>query len=311
MQKRYEAIERPVHPWAALGSKEVRAGVCFIDPCADWPRYHACAQAAEELNFDSLWVPDHPAIATDCWITLTALAVTTRRIRLGSLVSCVYYRNPVLLARQAADVDRFSQGRLILGLGIGDLPFEFTRLGLPFPGIRERRETLEKVIQSVCEAWENLPLGPTQQPHIPLLIAGAGDRTLRQVAQYADASNFGPHGDTGGVTHFEDVVSKCHLLDTHCSTVGREQQSVLRTHVTLPLVLGESSDAIAAKQEAAPPPLRNRFAAGTLAVTPQEAVTYYQNLIKAGLRYFILGLWPGDIDTMRLFNQQVMPFLTE
>lgn len=301
--------EKPIHPWVLAESQKVRAGVCFLDPCADWQRYYACVQEAEELNYDSLWVADHPAVMSDCWSVLTSLAVTTRRIRLGSLVSCVYYRNPALLARLSADVDRLSKGRLVLGLGIGDRPPEFASLGLPFPGVRERQEKLEEVILAVQETWKKLPLGPVQQPHVPLLIAGGGTRTLFQVARYADVSNFGPNEDTGGVSHAEDALSKCRILDTHCATVGRERQSILRTHVTLPLVLGRSSEEVHARQEAVPPPLRARFASSTLAVTPDEAIAHYRKLVAAGLRYFILGIWPGDVETVRLFSQQVLPCL--
>ncbi|HEU5381949.1 MAG TPA: LLM class flavin-dependent oxidoreductase [Ktedonobacteraceae bacterium] len=311
MQDTREVTARPTHPWVAEKSPRVRVGVKFIDPCADWTRYHACAQVAEDLGYDSLWVPDHPMVAMDCWSILTALAITTRRIRLGTLATCVYYRSPVMLARKAVDVDRLSGGRLILGIGIGDQPHEFEQLGLAFPGVSERQEMLEKVITSVQKVWEQLPLGPVQQPHIPVLIAGGGERTLRQVAQYADASNFGPHNDTGGVSQLEDVEHKGQVLRTHCATIGRDPQSILQTHVTLPLVLGTSAEAIAAKQEAIPLPLRSKFTAGTLAVTPQEALEYYRNLAKMGIHYFILGLWPGDVETMRLFSEHVMPFLSE
>jgi alkanesulfonate monooxygenase SsuD/methylene tetrahydromethanopterin reductase-like flavin-dependent oxidoreductase (luciferase family) len=306
MQK---SIERQIHPWVSAESEKVRVGVCFLDPCADWQRYYACVQVAEGLGYDSLWVPDHPSVMSDCWSVLTALAVTTSRIRLGSLVSCVYYRNPALLARLSADVDRLSKGRLVLGLGIGDRPPEFASLGLPFPGVRERQEMLEKVVLSVQEVWKRLPLGPVQQPHVPLLIAGGGTRTLLQVARYADASNFGPNEDTGGVSQAEDVVRKYRVLDTHCATIGREPQSILRTHVTLPLVLGISSAAVHARHEAMPRPLRDRFASSTLIATPDEAIKYYGALAATGLRYFILGVWPGDVETVRLFSQQVLPFL--
>ena len=226
-----------VHPWVAEGLRKVRFGVTF-PPCFDWAEYHRWVQIAEELDFDSLWVADHPMDAADCWTTLAALAVTTRRIRLGSLVSCIFYRHPVLLARMAADVDRLSGGRLILGLGIGDIPFEFAQMGLPFLSTRERQEALEETIQVVRGVWgmvpytykgkytqvqqAHLPFGPVQQPHVPLLIAGGGERvTLRQVAQYADASNFGPHVYTGGASRVEDVIRKCHALRAHCEALNR------------------------------------------------------------------------------------------
>ena len=80
-------------------------------------------QMVEGLGFDSYWAIDHPsspASGADCWTTLAALATSTHTIRLGPLVNCVDYRHPVMLARMAADVDRLSDGRLVLGLGIGD-----------------------------------------------------------------------------------------------------------------------------------------------------------------------------------------------
>lgn len=297
------------HPWVTEGLGIVKAGVSFIDPCTDWREYCACAQAVEELGFDALWVTDHPMIATDCWSILTTLAVATHTIRLGSLVNCVYYRNPVLLARQAADVDRFSNGRLILGLGIGDQPLEFARLGLPFPNIPERQKMLELAIRSVRETWEYLTPGPVQQPHIPLLIAGGGKQTLYQVAQYADASNFGPHKDTGGVAQLKDVVRKCQDLSTHCSTLGREQHSILRTHITLPLVLAETAKALSTKQEVIQPALRERLRSGTISATIPEAIEYYTQLLQSGIHYFIIGIWPGDLETLRLFAKQVLPNL--
>jgi alkanesulfonate monooxygenase SsuD/methylene tetrahydromethanopterin reductase-like flavin-dependent oxidoreductase (luciferase family) len=314
------------HPWVVAGQRKVRAGVHLMDPCDDWTQYLACAKAAEELGFDAIWVADHPMITADCWTTLAALAVSTRSIRLGSLVSCIFYRNPALLARIAADVDRLSQGRLILGLGIGDLPFEFAQMGLPFPGARERQEALEEVIQVVKGLWgttpftyegkhaqvrqANPPFGPVQQPHIPLLIAGGGEQvTLCQVALHADASNFGAHVYTGGAARSEDIVRKCNVLRAHCEQLGRSPDSILRTHVTLPLVLGETPAAIAARQEGVPPALREMFRSGTLEVTPPEAIEHYHALVQAGMQYFIIGVWPNDVETLQLFSQQVAPAL--
>jgi hypothetical protein len=179
------AGRQTIHPWVAEGLQRVRAGVLIAGPQPDWNRYHEFAQVAEEIGLDSLWVADHPMILGDCWTKLAALAVTTHRIRLGSLVSCVHYRNPVLLAQMAADVDRWSGGRLVLGLGIGDQPGEFAQLGSPFPGLRERQEALEETIQVVrgvmgptpftyegkyVQARQSrIPFAPAQQPYIPLL----------------------------------------------------------------------------------------------------------------------------------------------
>jgi alkanesulfonate monooxygenase SsuD/methylene tetrahydromethanopterin reductase-like flavin-dependent oxidoreductase (luciferase family) len=94
----------------------------------------------------------------DCWTTLAALAVHTERLRLGSLVSCVYYRPAALLARMAADVDRLSGGRLVLGLGVGDIPHEFAQLGLTEPPFPERAAALAETIALVRGLWDEAPV---------------------------------------------------------------------------------------------------------------------------------------------------------
>ena len=137
-------------------------------------------------------------------------------IRLGTQVSCVAYRNPVLLARMAADIDAISHGRLVLGLGSGDMPREFQQMGLAYPTIQERQVALEEAIgiirpllrgETVTFAGthyraEGAVLRPlVQQPYIPLLIAGGGERTtLRYVAQYADMSSMAGASWAGGST---------------------------------------------------------------------------------------------------------------
>src|SRR5215472_2837000 len=128
-----------VHPWASLGTQRLRFGI--IAATQSWPQMRDLAQMAEGLGFDSFWRVDHPMLGHDAWTTLAALAAATRTIRLGSHVSCVAYRNPVLLARMAADVDAISTGRLVLGLGSGDAPREFAQLGQAYLPTQERQAT--------------------------------------------------------------------------------------------------------------------------------------------------------------------------
>jgi alkanesulfonate monooxygenase SsuD/methylene tetrahydromethanopterin reductase-like flavin-dependent oxidoreductase (luciferase family) len=231
-----------------------------------------------------------------------------------------------MLAQMAADVDRWSGGRLIVGLGIGDQPGEFAQLGLPFPGVRERQAALEEtvhVLRGVSgttpfsydgsyarAAQSQIPSAPAQQPYIPLLIAGGGERvTLRQVAQYADASNFGSHAHSGGAATIEDIVRKCDALRTYCQTFERSVDSILRTHLTLPLVLGETTSAIAAKQETISPALREAVRSGIFEGTPSDAVAHYRDVIRAGMQYIIVCVWYNDLETLRLFGEQVLPAL--
>src|SRR5437870_6749879 len=135
----------PPHLWVAEAKSGVRFGVYGgggdLAAALDW------AQTAEALGFDSCWVADHPVgFKFDCWTRLAALAGATRRVRLGPLVNCVYYRHAAILARQAADVDVASGGRLVLGLGIGDARPEFAQLGLVFPPVASRPLVLEETL---------------------------------------------------------------------------------------------------------------------------------------------------------------------
>ena len=313
-----------IHPWVAAGLQKVRAGVSFLDNGVDWPQFADAVQATEELGYDSIWIPDHPIILPDCWGQLAALTAITRTLRLGALVSCVFFRHPLVLARVAGDVDRWSDGRLVLGLGIGDIPFEFEQLGVPFLSTRERQETLEETIQILKGVWETPPFtytgkhlqvqnaqpafGPVQQPYIPLLIGGGGERvTLRQVAQYADASNFGPHKLAGDAPGMDDVARKSEVISKHCATFGRPAEAILRTHVVLPLLLGKTKEAAEAKWESMPPEMHGFFESGVLMATVETAIDYYQTLVQAGMQYFIIGVAPGDMETLQMFSEQVLP----
>jgi alkanesulfonate monooxygenase SsuD/methylene tetrahydromethanopterin reductase-like flavin-dependent oxidoreductase (luciferase family) len=235
------------HPWVAEGARRVRFGLYgVLKP--DWTRTLEWAQLAEEVGFDSFWLADHPvAHGRDCWTYLAALATGTRRIRLGSLVSCVFYRAPALLARIVADVDMISNGRVVLGLGIGDIEGEFAQLGLAYPSVRERQAALgdalqvlprllggeEVTLRGVHTGVANAVIrpGPSQEPRVPILVAGGGEKvTLRQVAQYADASNFGAGDTIGSAWTLDDVRRKYVALRGHCEAVGRPYDSVLRTY---------------------------------------------------------------------------------
>ena len=99
----------------------------------------------------------------------------------------------------------------------------------------------------------------------------------------------------------------CRIIDSE--QLGRSPDSILRTHVTLPLVLGETPAAIAAKQEGVPTALREMFRSGTLEVTPPEAIAHYRALVQAGMQYFIIGVWPNDGETLQLFSQHIAPAL--
>lgn len=150
-----------IHPWVAQGAERVRWGLIVG---GDWETVLRRVRQAEDLGFDSVWFPDHPAeFAWNALTRMTAAAMATKRIRLGTIVTCVFYRHPVLLARQVADADEVSGGRVVLGLGIGDWPGEFAKLGLPYPPVRQRQAALEEFLGFFPRLWGEVVVAATSR----------------------------------------------------------------------------------------------------------------------------------------------------
>ena len=312
-----------VHPWAAAAAGRVRFGV-ETAPFAPWPVLRGFAQAADDLGFDSLWLPDHPmAVGGATWTHLAALAEATRRVRLGPLVACVPYAHPAVVARAIADVDAISGGRAVLGLGSGDMPPEFAQLGLAWGPARERQAALEEALQVVRPLLRGetvtyagarvrvegaaLQPPPVQQPHVPILVAGGGERTtLRFAARYADAANLGAVSWAGGAFTPDDVRRKLAVLDGHLAEAGRPAQAVLRSGL-LAAFLAADAGAARAKFAAIPPELAAFFEQLPVVGTAEDALPRVRELLEAGMRYVIFVVMPGDEETLRLLAEQVVP----
>jgi probable F420-dependent oxidoreductase len=184
------------------------------DPASGTPGYaevRAIARQAEAAGFDSIWVYDHllfrfPDQPTggiwEAWSMLAALAEATERVELGTVVMCVPFRNPAVLAKMAATVDEISGGRLILGLGAGWHKPEFDAFGIPFDHKVDRfEEALQIIVPLLREGkvdftgtyygapnCELRPRGP--RPGGPEILIGAfKPRMLRLTARYADSWN--------------------------------------------------------------------------------------------------------------------------
>jgi alkanesulfonate monooxygenase SsuD/methylene tetrahydromethanopterin reductase-like flavin-dependent oxidoreductase (luciferase family) len=311
------------HPWVREGAGKIRFGVRVAARAAevDWSTRRALAQAADALGFDSLWVPDHPVFLTDPWTALAAYATATRRVRLGPMVSCVAHRSTLMTARLAADVDRLSGGRLVLGLGApraGWFEPETRFMGLgrvPRPGVR-----LAALLQTVADvrrywsgepvrlakgrlAGETLLWPPVQRPRIPILIGGTGDRvTVRRVAEHADMCNF---EETRAQTA-ADVRRKLGVLRRCCRVIGRPDDSMIKSYSINGVVLARSPRRLDAKT-AALGPLFAAEARRNMA-TPRDLVARLRPILAVGIGYVVANLTDyNDIETLELLARQVVP----
>ncbi len=210
-------------------------------------------QAADEIElFESGWTFDHfyPIFSDSTgpclegWVTLTALAQATKRLRLGTLVSGIHYRHPALLANMAATLDIVSGGRLEIGIGAGWNEEESGAYGMELGSVKERSDRFEEA----CEVLVGLLTQETttfrgehyqltdarcepkgvQRPHPPICIGGSGEkRTLRTTAKYAQHWNF-----VGGTP--EEFTRKRDVLHRHCADIGRDPAEImLSSHVRL------------------------------------------------------------------------------
>jgi F420-dependent oxidoreductase-like protein len=226
------------------------------------------ATTAEVSGFDSVFVMDHffqlPGLGRpdepmfECYTLLSALAARTSTVKVGAMVGGVTYRNPAVLAKQATALDVISGGRSIWAIGAAWYELEHRAFGIDFGTFTERFERLEEALQIVKSMFVNdvttfegrwytvrdaynVPK-PVQPGGPPVLIGGSGERkTLRLVAQYADACNI--FGGALGVRRLMDV------LDGHCQAFGRDPASVTRTRLGT-LVLGRTHQEALARRAA-------------------------------------------------------------
>jgi len=199
------------------------------------------ARTADSANFHSLWVMDHffqisyvgppEREMLEGYAALSFMAAATKRIQLGTLVTGVTYRHPGILIKTVTTLDVLSGGRAWLGIGAAWNEEESRGLGTPFPPIAERFEWLEETLQIAKQMWSDndgpyrgkhfqleqtlCSPQPLSRPHLPIMVGGGGEKkTLRLVAQYADACNL--FGDPPA------VKAKLDVLRQHCDRLGRD-----------------------------------------------------------------------------------------
>ncbi len=275
------------------------------------------AVAGEQAGFDSVWVMDHfwqlPPLGgptqpmLEAYTLLGGLAARTRRVKLGTLVTGVTYRNPALLAKMATTLDIVSSGRAMLGLGAAWYEEEHDALGFDFPRAGERLDRLEEALQ-ICRSMfteeapsfagkhyrieKALNIPRPVQPNGPrIMVGGSGEkRTLRLVAQYADMCNINGSPDT--IRHLLEV------LHGHCADVGRDPSEITTTRLGSLFLTSSAEEAEQTSgflREAAGADFEERFTVGD----PGAVIDQVDALVDAGLDELIFNLPFADPATVR------------
>ena len=260
-----------------------------------WEETLSLWQEVDTLGFDTAWVFDHflPIFSDptgpcmEGWTALSALAMATKNVRLGIMVTGNTYRNPAVLAKTATTVDIISGGRLILGIGGGWFEREHEAFGVPFPSVGERLGRLDESLTLIKQLWtqdtsnyagkyyqlQDAPFLPksVQNPHPPILVGASGEKVaLGIVARHADMWN-----TFGSPEVFRHKIAR---LTEHCQRIGRDPDTIEKSV----LVTG-------------------MFA-------PAEAHTQVEEYVAAGVTHIIFSVSaPQDRQAIHRFAQDVIP----
>lgn len=213
---------------------------------------HACAKAIEDAGFYAGTVTDHPVpsarwldngghYAQDPFVMLSMVGAVTTRLKLQTNILVLPYRNPFVTARMVSSLDRFTNGRVILGLGAGYMKAEFKALGVEFDN---RNDLMDEYMKAMKLAWtgedfafegtgykalgNRMQPTPIQTPHPPLLVGGNSKRALRRAVELGDAWHpfFVPKqvtdtARTANLSKDQDVLDAIAYMADHAQKIGR------------------------------------------------------------------------------------------
>jgi len=296
---------------------------------ANWDTFLTITKEAEQLGYDSVWVSDHfisPSgrpYGMEAWTVLSALAVSTKKIRLGTYVLCNQFRHPSLLAKMASTLDNISKGRLELGIGAGWLQNEHIAFGFGWDKHSARVERLRETIEIVKKLWtENhvsyegkyfqlkdatLEPKPIQKPHPPIWVGGNSDSIKRVVAEISNGwipVLPTPKQLADGVSQIKDIMKH----------VGREPKK-------LQVAYGGSGCALIAETEdsvkkLAEPLIRSmgkpKEELACLIGTPKQCIQKIEQYQEAGAQKIVAGFYDfPSLKGMKLFAKSVISHFKE
>ena len=293
-----------------------------------WDEAARAATAFEEMGFDSLWVNDHlygpgsPEIPMlEAWSLVSALAASTSRAEIGTLVTPVGMRNPAHTGKVIATIDEIAGGRVIPGFGSGWMPREFTDFGMPFLSTPERLKQLEEGLQIFQAMWDpeqaevsfegdffhtqNLVTLPKPPRKPPILVGGGGEKvTMRIAAQYASIWN-----NSAGSQ--EELQHKVGVLRGHAERLGRDPAEITVSQQCL-VTIAPDEEALEPMVERAQKIFAGHMGnpAGAMALTgtPDTIKQRIQAHADLGCTMFMMEFFGRDtIEPAQMFAETVIP----
>ena len=310
-----------------MASHKPHFGVTLPQIKRPWVAAAEAARGFEAMGYDSLWVCDHlygpqsPQLPIlEAWSMVSAIAAITERVEIGTLVTPAGMRNPAHLGKVVATVDNIAGGRVIMGLGGGWMPREFTDFGQPFLGTGERLGQLAETVALLKRMWgdeeavtfdgkyvsaTNVVCQPKPPRRVPILIGGAGEKvTLKIAAQEAGIWN-----NLAG--HQAALGAKLDVLRRHCDAVGRDPDAIVASQQCLVTIAPDAARA---------GPMADRAAQifgghmgdpkGPLAITgpPERCIEQIQKHIDLGCTMFVMEFFGKDTqEPAQLFAEEVLP----
>ena len=276
------------------------------------------ARRAEVAGFESFWASDHflirpDAVDVDCleaWALLTAIAVDTKRLRIGPMVASQSYRNPCLAAKMAASLDRISGGRLYFGVGAGWKEVEYKAYGYPFPSPGARVRQLDEALTIARQMWTKqradfrgkyysvndcvaMPK-PVQDP-MPVLIGGTGDHLLKVAARHAQLVNFSWNIDLKVFSERLAVLKKI------CEKSSLDYGSIRKSAGLHLALAGVKSGTVAPYERYSGVKMWERK-------TPEEAAAFVRGYRKLGVSHFVIVFpYGSEAESTEYFMDNVAP----
>jgi alkanesulfonate monooxygenase SsuD/methylene tetrahydromethanopterin reductase-like flavin-dependent oxidoreductase (luciferase family) len=281
----------------------------------------------ECLGFESVWLPDHfyfleaSGLETypEVWTLLTAIALKTERVRLGTNVLAATFRHPALMAKMAGAVQELSGGRFVLGLGAGNQAHEHAAFGLDFEHRIGRMKEYLPILSALLDGESVTFEGRyfqlreaslrTVVPHVPVWVASGGRQMFELTARYASGWNMAGGGANPGT-----IREKYDGFAAACRAVGRDITDFDVCKMSFVGVAPDAAgaramlDELATRRKTTPASLTERMMVGT----PDQIADRLRTLTDIGINHHIFSVaeseqWPNYWDAVELLARQVIP----